>query len=217
MDVVWRHCIGWACYFFSIAAGEACAATPQPGTLHSSEPMASTSHSTGASSGDAETEMTTLSERNLKFFNDLRNPNAMRKIDQSFKRFCQWMETKENPSSLQGILEMDPVLLDQCLGAFLIDLRGAEKRGMMFEYEPATLSSLSAWHCKKNLELAGYGHNSLKCSVFKTTRNVLASKGAVWSNRGREINRVEQMPSAWLTRKSYGNLVLWEWILLKGC
>ena len=63
---------------FSTAAGEALAATLQPGTSHSSELMAITSHSTGASSGDAETEITTLSERNLKFIYDLRNPNTMR-------------------------------------------------------------------------------------------------------------------------------------------
>ena len=139
---------------FSTAAGEARAATPQPGTSHSSEPMAIESHSTAASGGDAETEMTPLSERNLKLINDLRNPNTMRKIDQAFKRFSQWMETKENPSSLQGILEMDPVLLDQFLGAFLIDLRGTDKSGRAFEYEPDTLSSYLRGIAKK-LELAG--------------------------------------------------------------
>ena len=42
-------------------------------------------------------------------------------------------------------------------------------------------------------------------------------KDEAWSSRGREINQIKQMPLAWLTRKSYGNLVLWEWILQKAC
>ena len=83
------------------------------------------------------------------------------------------METKENPSSLQGILEMDPVLLDQLLGAFLIDLRGR-----VFEYEPDTLSSYLRGIAKK-LELAGYEHDIFKDSIFKTIRNVCLLKGAV--------------------------------------
>ena len=182
---------------FSTAAGEARAATPQPGTSHSSEPMPIESHSTAASGGDAETEMTTLSERNLKFINDLRNPNTMRKIDQAFKRFSQWMETKENPSSLQGILEMDPVLLDQFLGAFLIDLRGTDKSGRAFEYEPDTLSSYLRGIAKK-LELAGYGHDIFKDSFFKTTRNVLASKrrSLKQQGKGNKPNRADAVSLA---------------------
>ena len=176
----------------STAAGEVRAATPQPGTSHSSEPVAITSHSTGASSCDAETEMITLSERNLKCINELRNPNTMRKFDLAFKHFSQWMETKENPSSLQGISEMDPVLLDRFLGAFLIGLRGTDKSGRVFEYEPDTLSSYLRGIAKK-LELAGYGHDIFKYSIFKTTQNVLASqkRSLKQQGKGNKPNRAD--------------------------
>ena len=134
---------------------------------------------------------------NLDFIAAQRNKNTTRKLEQTFSRFVDYMLKKGAPKNVGDILSMVPVLLDQYVGGFILDLQFTAKDGSVQDYEPDTLTSYHRGIAKK-LEELGYPWDLLRDVGFKTSRDVLAAKrkSLKGKEKGNRPNRADGLSEA---------------------
>ena len=65
-----------------------------------------------------------------EYVSSKRNPNTVRKTDNNWQRFKDWMIKNRNET--HHVVDIEPGTLDQYVGSFILDIRKADGS----EYEP---------------------------------------------------------------------------------
>ena len=104
-----------------------------------------------------------------EYVSSKRNPKTVRKTDNNWQRFKDWMIKNRNET--RHVVYIEPGTLDQYVGSFILDIRKADGG----EYEPDLLTSFHR-SINRKLEEFGYPYSLVDSKELKLSKKVLESK-----------------------------------------